>query len=181
MPRFPDDRSLAEGCRRGDRAAWDEFVARYARFIAYAVRRQMPSASEADVNDVVQNVFVELLKDDRKAWGRYDPKYRLTTWLGLVVLTQADRVTRARKPPPPPDRMQELTTEIAIPSEEVERLRAAMKTLGEKERLLLALYYQDGLGLKEIEKVTGIPAGTIGSHLFRARDKLKQALAEKKA
>jgi len=74
-----DDRAIAEGCRRGHRAAWEEFVHRYTRFLTFAVRRQMRNPPEEVVNDVVQNIFLELLKDNGRAWARYDPKYRLTT------------------------------------------------------------------------------------------------------
>jgi RNA polymerase sigma-70 factor (ECF subfamily) len=168
-----DDRSLADGCRRGDRAAWDEFVTKYTRFITFAARRQLREANAHLLDDVVQNVFTELLKDNRKAWNRYDPKYRLTTWLGLVVLTQVDHATRGRKLQPVDDRIAELEAAVAPDSDAKELVQKAMPVLSERERMMIALYYTDGLGLKEIEAITGVPANTIGSHLLRAREKLK--------
>ncbi len=173
-----DDRTLADACRRGDRAAWDEFVSRYGKFITFAVRRQLREANESLVNDVVQNVFMELLKDDRKAWHRYDPKYRLTTWLGLVVLTQVDHATRGRKLAPIDDRTAELEAEVAPDTEAKELVQRAMPVLAERERLMIALFYIDGLGVKEIEAVTGVPANTVGSHLMRAREKLKAEIVK---
>jgi len=164
-----DDRSLAEACRRGDRAAWDEFVSQYTRFIAFAARRQVPDEL---VQDVVQNVFIELLKDGRKVWARYDPRFRITTWLGLIVMTQADRLRRGRKPPP--DRAPELAQEVDC--ESIERVRGALSALSERERLMVALYYFDGLSTKEISATTGVPANTVASHLMRAREKLKEKL-----
>src|SRR5262245_37077278 len=157
-----DDRGLAEGCRKGDRAAWDEFVSRYSRFIAFAARRQLRAPTDELVHDVVQNVFIELLKDGRKAWTRYDPQFRLTTWLGLVVSTQVDRATRGRKAQPLDDRVSELAAEIGSEPdvETVERLRSRLGVLSERERLMITLYYVDGLGTKEIAATTGVPANT---------------------
>jgi RNA polymerase sigma-70 factor (ECF subfamily) len=127
---------------------------------------------------VVQNVFIELLKDGRKAWARYDPRFRLTTWLGLVVATQVDRATRGRKLQPLEDRMNELAAEVgsAPDAEAVERLRATLSVLSDRERLMVSLYYLDGMGTKEIADTTGVPANTVASHLMRAREKLKKSL-----
>jgi len=173
-----DDRSLADACRRGDRAAWDEFVSRYHKFILFAVRRQLRETNEALAQDIVQNVFMELLKENRKAWHRYDPKYRLTTWLGLVVLTQVDHATRGRKVAPLDDRAGELEAEVAPGTDARELIQKALPALTERERLIVALYYFDALGLKEIEAVTGVPANTAGSHLLRAREKLKSEIVK---
>lgn len=174
-----DDRELAERCRRGDRAAWDEFVARYTRFLTYAVQKQLRSASETLVQDIVQNIYLELLKEDRKAWRRYNPKYRLTTWLGLVVQTQVDRALRGKKPVPLEDRMEELKSEVSAgPGDTAEVVRRALPVLSERERLMVALYYEDGLGTKEISSVTGVPANTVASHLLRAREKLRKEISK---
>lgn len=174
-----DDRSLAEACRRGDRAAWDEFVSRYARFISYAARKLMRVPTEEEIQDVVQNVFLELLRENRRAWSRYDPRFRLTTWLGLVVRTQVDRALRGKKSAPWDDRIRELEADVGAAADDArEALRRAMGVLSERERLMVALYYEDGLAIKEIETVTGVPANTIGSHLLRARDKLRRSLLE---
>ncbi len=176
-----DDRDLAEACRRGDRTAWDELVSRYTRFVTFAARRQLRNPTEELVADVVQNVFVELLKDERKAWGRYDPAYKLTTWLGLVVLTQVERATRGRKLQPLDDRINELAGEVgSTPDEEaIAGVRRALSALTERERLMIILYYQDGLGTKEIAATTGVPANTVASHLMRAREKLRKVLTPK--
>jgi RNA polymerase sigma-70 factor (ECF subfamily) len=176
-----DDRELADRCRRGDRAAWDELVTRYTKFVTFAARKQLRQPTEDLVQDVVQNVFIELLKDERKAWARYDPKYKLTTWLGLVVLTQVERATRGRKLQPMDDRMKELAGEVgAAPDEEaIDGVRRALSALSERERLMVLLYYQDGLGTKEIAATTGVPANTVASHLMRAREKLRKVLTAK--
>ncbi|MEM8952889.1 MAG: sigma-70 family RNA polymerase sigma factor [Verrucomicrobiota bacterium] len=53
------------------------------------------------------------------------------------------------------------------------RLREGLERLPEGERELLRLHYQAGLSVVEIAEVEGIPAGTVKSRLYRAREHLK--------
>ncbi|MEM7144174.1 MAG: sigma-70 family RNA polymerase sigma factor [Verrucomicrobiota bacterium] len=53
------------------------------------------------------------------------------------------------------------------------RLREGLERLPEAERHLLRLHYQAGLSVVEIAEVEGIPAGTVKSRLYRAREDLK--------
>lgn len=56
-----------------------------------------------------------------------------------------------------------------ILKEEIERLPPVYKTM-------IALYHQEELSYEEIGQVTGLPAGTVKSYLFRARRTLKNNL-----
>lgn len=53
---------------------------------------------------------------------------------------------------------------------------AVMGNLPEKERLVILLFYMEELPVKEIVKVTGMPEGTVKSHLSRARGHLSKLL-----
>lgn len=55
-------------------------------------------------------------------------------------------------------------------------VEAVMRHLPEKERLVILLFYMEGLSVKDIVKVTGMPDGTIKSHLSRARGHLSKLL-----
>ena len=54
-PMTPSDSDLIEACLAGDRQAWNELVARYARLV-YAITRRKGLSSE-DAADVFQEVF----------------------------------------------------------------------------------------------------------------------------
>ena len=56
-----------------------------------------------------------------------------------------------------------------ILNEEIEKLPPVYKTM-------IALYHQEELSYDEIGQVTGLPAGTVKSYLFRARRALKNNL-----
>jgi RNA polymerase sigma factor (sigma-70 family) len=58
----------------------------------------------------------------------------------------------------------------------VARLRAALDRLAGGERALLSLRYLEGLGLRELSRVFGIPEGTVKSRLFHAREHLRETL-----
>ena len=63
-------------CLRGDKGAWDAFVARYSPVIRAAVAavfRAQGRRREADIDDAVQDVFVRLLASDSRLLRSYDP------------------------------------------------------------------------------------------------------------
>jgi RNA polymerase sigma factor (sigma-70 family) len=57
-------------------------------------------------------------------------------------------------------------------------LHAAIDALPPLQRTLLTLYHLDELSIPEIANITGLPDGTIKSHLFRSRRRLRQLLEE---
>jgi RNA polymerase sigma-70 factor (ECF subfamily) len=56
------------------------------------------------------------------------------------------------------------------------RLHQAIEALTPLQRTLLTLYHLDELSIDEIAGITGLAAGTIKSHLFRTRLRLRQQL-----
>jgi RNA polymerase sigma-70 factor (ECF subfamily) len=57
-------------------------------------------------------------------------------------------------------------------------LAEAMAKLAPKYRVVLHLYYYEGLTAEEIGKVQGLPAGTVRMQLSRARAMLKELLQQ---
>lgn len=55
---------------------------------------------------------------------------------------------------------------------------ALLTRLSEKERLVTLLFYIEEMSIKDISKVTGMPDGTIKSHLSRARGHLAAMLGK---
>ena len=71
-----------------------------------------------------------------------------------------------------------MTIPIPIPTEaEASRLlHAALDALPPLQRALLTLYHIEEIPIPEIARITGLPAGTIKSHLFRSRLGLRNVL-----
>ena len=69
---------------RGDRGAWDAFVRRYAGLVVAAVRGVAREAAE--VEDLTQDVFLRLCKDDFRLLRSYDAsRAGLSTWITIVA------------------------------------------------------------------------------------------------
>jgi RNA polymerase sigma factor (sigma-70 family) len=64
-----------------------------------------------------------------------------------------------------------------VQSEERRLLLTALRRLPLEMQVLVQLYYWDGLGTAEIAHALEIPAGTVKSRLFRARELLKDSIA----
>lgn len=49
----------------------------------------------------------------------------------------------------------------------------AIRDLPETERTVILLFYMEDKSVKDIEAITGMPSGTVRSHLSRGRQHLK--------
>jgi len=67
--------------------------------------------------------------------------------------------------------------EAACADEEIfGHLHVAIETLPPLQRMLLTLYYLEEVPIAEIAGITDLASGTIKSHLFRSRLRLRNAL-----
>ena len=55
----------------------------------------------------------------------------------------------------------------------------ALATLREMERTCITLFYLEDQSIEKIAGITGCPAGTVKSHLSRAKDKMASYLKTK--
>lgn len=55
-------------------------------------------------------------------------------------------------------------------------VQAAIRQLTDAQRAVVALFYIDDLPINKIAQITGMPTGTVKSHLSRAKAKLAQLL-----
>ncbi|MCU0961979.1 MAG: RNA polymerase sigma factor [Pirellulaceae bacterium] len=56
------------------------------------------------------------------------------------------------------------------------RLRDALRLLAREQRVILSMFYVDDMSVREIAEACSLPAGTVKSRLFHARNRLKQIL-----
>jgi RNA polymerase sigma-70 factor, ECF subfamily len=61
-----------------------------------------------------------------------------------------------------------------------ERLRAAIETLSPRQKTVFTLKHFEELSIPEIAELTGLDAGTVKSHLFRAAHKIRERLRDLK-
>ena len=58
------------------------------------------------------------------------------------------------------------------------KLLTAVRALPEPYSAVIHLYYYEGYSIKEIAKLLGVPAPTVGTRLARGRERLRRLLKE---
>ncbi len=170
-----------EALARGDKAAWDGFVRRYAGLILSAVRSSARMGTELD--DLVQEVFTRLCKDDFRLLKTYDPaRAGLSTWLTIVARSTARDIQRRRQLAVTPiDSVPEIA--LAVTDEPREKVRLPDGLLSPRQTLILGLIYERDMEVSEIATHLGIDPQTVRSTHHKAMLKLRShfAVAEKPA
>jgi len=178
------DRDLVRAAAAGDRDAFDDLVRRYQGQIVNLARAM--SASDADVDDMAQEVFVRVWRS--LATFRGESAFR--TWLYGIALNVI-RTHRGRR-----SKLRALFWTAPADSEvdPVEQARdedpgieqkvmlrdaidRALTMLPEELRDALVLRDIQGLEYREIAEALGVPIGTVESRIFRARQRLRPMLA----
>ncbi|MCB9735132.1 MAG: sigma-70 family RNA polymerase sigma factor [Deltaproteobacteria bacterium] len=175
-----DDARLVARCRAGDERAWAEVYAAASPTVAAFVRRL--NGPDADVDDLVQQVFVELFT----SIGRFRGDARLSTWLYRIAAHMSARAARTRA-----RHRRRLSAWAAalsvgpgahepggrIGAREsllvVDRALADMKPI---HRTVWVMSEVEGLSIDEMAAALKTRAGTVRSRLLTARRQLGAAL-----
>jgi RNA polymerase sigma factor (sigma-70 family) len=168
------DDELISLARTGDVDAYGELVRRY-QGIARRVARLVAGG---DADDVTQEAFMRA----------YDglPRFRegaaFRPWLLKIVTNVAHNANRSRgrrlrlAERTPIDVDDTSPDERALANRDRERLYEALRTLPEKDRLVLGYRYLEGLNEAETAQALGVRPGTVKSRTSRALDRLRVAL-----
>jgi RNA polymerase sigma factor (sigma-70 family) len=164
--------ALPKALLNGERAAWEAFVRRYGGLIVAAVRGV--ALNRGDVEDLTQEVFVRLCKDDFRLLRSYDPaRASLSTWLTIVARSTARDALRRRRPEGVPiEAVPE--AQLAIdPVEPVRKLKLPEALLSPRQREILGMLYDREMDVAEIAKLLGIDPQTVRSAHHKAMLKLR--------
>lgn len=161
----------------GDPAAVPDCIARYGGLVWSLARRFL--GNPADAEDAVQDVFIELWKNA----ARYDPtRSSEPTYITMIARRRLiDRKRRAGRapaaqalpdepvgPPPKGDRI-----EI---EDEASRAAAVLSELRDDERRVIQMAVYNGFTHEEIAARTGMPVGTVKTHIRRGLIRVRERL-----
>jgi RNA polymerase sigma-70 factor (ECF subfamily) len=155
----------------GNKAAWDGFVRRYAGLIVSAVRSLAREGTEAE--DILQEVFVRLCKDDFRLLRTYDPaRAGLSTWLTIVARSTARDVQRRHRPPQSslddvPERL------LAVTDLHAEPLKLPKDLLSPRQELVLTMLYERDMDVADVAKALDVDPQTVRSTHHKAMLKLR--------
>lgn len=163
----------------GDPAAFDALVAMHQVPIARLVHRLLGWPS--DVDDVVQDVFVDVLRNLR----RFNGHSSFVTWLTRIAINRCRshqrkqwvRLGFLR-------RLRSETVSQAIPAETdsadqqetTKQVHAAIRQLKPRDREVIVLRYLEEQSPEEIAATLGITRGAVDVRLLRAKERLEKIL-----
>jgi RNA polymerase sigma-70 factor (ECF subfamily) len=176
----PEERQLLAGCLAGSPPAWEQFVARYAGLFAHVAERtaapwRRPLA-QADRDDVVAEILLACLRNDAAVLRTFAGRSSLPTYLTVIARRVAVRALAQPNDRGLPERQAGRSvsagsaTVMLDDREHVERL---MTALDEREAMLVRLHHLEARSYGEISRLTGMPLGSIGPALSRAKAKLR--------
>jgi RNA polymerase sigma-70 factor (ECF subfamily) len=171
-----DEQQLIDRCRSGDDAAFGEIVDRYKDLVYGLIHRMIPD--RGGVDDLAQDVFLKVYRGIPYFRG----EARLSTWIFRIVQNVCVQWHAARKPEISLDgdrRRQAGSDDRAFAELEArDRLQKAMDQLPPNYRMLVAAHYLEGVQYESLAEALNMPLGTVKTHLFRARRRLRELLEE---
>lgn len=171
------DEELVFRIAAADRRALATLYDRYAPQLLAMALRVLGSRSEAE--DLLHDVYMEVW---RQAHTYTSERGTVRTWLSIRLRSRAlDRRRRQRKLTFGDEHAERLAEGIACegePTPFVDQavVRRALASLPAEQRVVLEMFYFDGLSLPEIGKQLEIPLGTVKSRAARALARLKTEL-----
>jgi RNA polymerase sigma-70 factor (ECF subfamily) len=179
-----DDVRLMQLVSAGDMVAFEQLVVRHQTLVAGTVGRML--GSNADVEDVAQQVFVRVWKSAK----RYEPRAKFTTWLLKITRNLVFNEMRRRKrhaliPLQSEADGEEMqlkdehgqTPDASLLEGELQgAIESAIGELPESQRMAVVLRRYDELSYEEIADVLDQSVPAVKSLLFRARTELRERL-----
>ncbi|HOG28059.1 MAG TPA: sigma-70 family RNA polymerase sigma factor [Vicinamibacterales bacterium] len=181
------DPELVRLALAGSQDASRQLVERHARAVYNLVARVVRDDGVAE--ELTQEAFLKAFR----ALGSFDPAYKFSTWVLRIAHNLAiDHLRRVRPILVPIDDWSgsenpgDVLVDARAPSPLDHALRrdlradleAALSRLRPAFRSLVVMRYLEDLSYEEIALATGLPLGTVKSHLHRARAALARLMAE---
>ncbi len=179
-PRSSSAEELALAAQGGSEPAFEELVGRFEGPLYNFLSIRTGNAAEAE--ELAQEAFL-------RAWqhlGRYDSRWRFSTWLFTLAKRLAVSAARSRGREPAREPGAEVLGGIASGADPAALAQArdegrslwelAARNLRVEERSALWLRYADDLSIEEIARILGRPRVSVRVLLFRARERLAGAL-----
>lgn len=175
------EQTLIKKAQAGNTAAFAGLVSMHGALVYNLALRTLGDAQEAE--DVAQETFV-------RAWQalpRFRADSRLSTWLYRIAtnlcynrLPQLKRELEALDPDMEVNILDERqrVEDVLLTAELIEQVNTAVNQLPESYRLLISLRHMQGLSYAEIAVVANLPLGSVKTGIYRARQQLRQMLAE---
>ncbi|MCA0393487.1 MAG: sigma-70 family RNA polymerase sigma factor [Proteobacteria bacterium] len=176
------DRALADAVLAGAPGAFEQLVRDYQGLCWHVIDRMVRHPE--DTRELCQETFLRV----HRSLHQYRGESALKSWIAQVAYSIAKRHLERKRIPiaeAADDEGASLVERVADGTdleaeasggEAVAQLHAVIDRLPPMQRTLLTLYHLEDMPIGEISRVTGLAEGTIKSHLFRSRKRLRELL-----
>jgi RNA polymerase sigma-70 factor (ECF subfamily) len=171
------DEEIVRLCRLGAPGAFDALVERHQRTVYGVALRMMRDRDEAE--DVAQAVFVKIYEK----LNTYDDQHKFFSWMYRIAVNECLNALKyksrfdAIEGVDVAEEHDEGADDAVVESEA--KVQNGLMALKIEQRALVVLRHMQGLSYEEIGQVLDLPAKTVKSRLFSARQALKEILKRK--
>lgn len=159
---------VARAAVLGDKRAFSTLVCRHQESVRRFFMHQTLGDKELS-DDLAQDTFL-------KAWtalSRFKGMASFSTWIYRIACNVLYDYVRRHRPTDGIDSAEVGRASAGTPKPTLKMdIYNGLARLSESERLCITLQLIDGRSLNEITNITGMPEGTVKSHLKRGKDKL---------
>ncbi|MEB0280814.1 MULTISPECIES: sigma-70 family RNA polymerase sigma factor [unclassified Mucilaginibacter] len=174
-----NEKEIVTRILKGDFRAFEVLVKQYEKLVFFVMNRLVHRLQ--DKEDICQEVFIKV----HKSLSKFQFQSKLSTWIASIAyLTAVDHVkkNKADRQADYPENIDHYHFTDDNPEVELVKkdtavyINVLIAQMPLQYRTVLTLYHLNEFTCPEIEQITGIPEGTVKSHLFRARKLLKEKI-----
>ncbi len=174
-----DDSILIQQCLEGNRKAYEAIVDKYQRPLYNVAYRFLQNAEDAE--DVTQSVFIKAFEKLHS----YKSNFKFFSWIYRIAVNESINYKDARRPSAEIDEhlaSNERSPERIFLAGEIEQqIRKALIQLKTEYQIVIILKHFQDCTYEEMSDILEIPAKTVKSRLFSARQLLKEILIKQKS
>jgi len=195
-----DDLEFVHRCVKGDTAVLDEFIFRYSRLVYNYIHSILAlhginQPAQDSINDLFQEIFLALIKDDFKKLKTYKGKNKcsLASWLRQVTINYTIDYLRKTKAAISLEAENEdgaslkdliaddsiLALEGIIQEEKSLHLEDCISRLNTDDKYFLELYLNQGISLEGLKEIFRIARGAVDMRKSRIIEKLRDCFRKK--
>ena len=169
------DELLVLGAQAGDARCLDLLLRRWFPRLLALARRQTGQTHAAE--EACQEALLAIARGIRRLkdpalfgpWSTSIVRRKSADWIRSHTRERRHHkrqasLAHAAQPASPPDQ------------DDMTQLRASIRRLPADQRSILFLFYMEGLGIRQIAELNGIPVGTVKSRMFSARAELARLM-----
>jgi RNA polymerase sigma-70 factor (ECF subfamily) len=172
---------IIEKAKKGDQNAFQQIVDKYKTQVA-SIAYKMVGDYE-DAKDISQIVFVKTYQN----LVNFDTTKKLSTWLYRITINASIDFIRKHKKHKH-ELLDNIFGELREKKQDVEKIyqrnlikwaiKDSMEALNPRQKAVFVLRDLEGLDIKEVAQITGMPQATVRWYLHRARSKLRSELTK---